>query len=255
MSQQPALYDVATRDEILRRASVLISPEHVSEGTLDSLSQWMNSDSPAPMVLKDFLRPEAAAATADALRALPVWSRHVTAYYSQTETEVIDEADWADHPQRAACHYVATPLTAALADGAMEVQHQTNLRRFLKFAVLTNGLRDWVSLGTGVRLSSKETSVEFAAYGLGDQIRPHQDLFPRRVLGGNLYLDKEHRSGTGGRLGFRLKGGEEEMIEPAFNTFSLFPIRPDAHHWVEPSQRETIGRYTVSFGLHEADRT
>ncbi|MEU8539742.1 2OG-Fe(II) oxygenase [Streptomyces sp. NPDC048717] len=251
--KQTALHDDVTRGEILTRASVFIAPEYVREETLDTVSQWMKSSSPEPMVFRNFLRPEAAAVTAAALRALPVWSRHVTAYYSQTETEIIDEADWADHPQRAACHYVAQPLTAALADGAMAAQHQTSLRRFLKFAVLTNGLRDWVSLGTGVRLSPKECSVEFAAYGRGDQIRPHQDLFPRRVLGGNLYLDEEHRSDTGGRLGFRLEGGEETMVEPAFNTFSLFPIRPDAHHWVEPFQRDTTGRYTVSFGLHRAE--
>ncbi|MFD9123325.1 2OG-Fe(II) oxygenase [Kitasatospora sp. NPDC059571] len=250
MTEQTVFSDETYRAEVLSRAAALIAPEHLTAQTLESVSTWLSEPSDRPMVFRNFLRQEAAEATAAAMRALPVWARHVTAYRNLTETEAIDERDWPGHPERAACHFVAQPLTAALEPGAMAAEHQDSLRRFLSFAVITNRFRDWISLATGVPLNPKEASVELAAYGRGDQIRPHQDLFPNRVLGGNFYLDQDYRVGQGGRLGYRVDGGAETLVDPLFNTLSLFQIRADGYHWVEPFEPETIGRYTVSIGLH-----
>lgn len=256
MTQQATDSGTASTEEIVSRAATLISPGHLTDGALERVGAWMRTPGDEPLALRDFLRTDAAVAMSDAMRALPVWVRHVTAYRNLTETEFIDEADWAGHPERAACHFVAQPLTAALESGAMAPGHQRALRQFLSFVVISNRMRDWISLVSGVELDQSHMSIELAAYGRDDQIMPHQDLFPRRVLGGNFYLDQDYRSGTGGRLGYRVDGGPEYLTEPQFNTLSLFRIRPDAHHWVEPFQPETAGakgRYTVSIGLHRAE--
>jgi hypothetical protein len=237
-------------DGVLSRAGALIATEHLSESTLLSVGEWANGDGDRPLVLRNFLRVEAAGDMSAAMRALSVWSRLVTVNRSTTETDEIDEQDWPSHPERASCHYVAQPLMAALAPGAMAEEHQQHLRRFLSFVVISNRFRDWVSLATGEALDPKKASVELAAYGRGDQIMPHQDLVPMRIIGVNFYLDAEYQTGQGGRLGYRVDDGPETLVDPSFNTLSFFRIRPDAYHWVEPFEPETMGRYTVSIGLH-----
>ena len=249
MTTQTAGSDIS-RDAVLSRAAMLIAPEQLTDDAIRSVHEWLVGGGDQPLVIRNFLKHEAAAGVAASMQALPVWSRHVTAYLSSTETEAVDEQDWLGHPERAACHYVAKPLTAALAEGAMAAEHQEHLRRFLAFVVTSNRFRDWVSLATREKLDPKNASVELAAYDRGDQIRPHQDLVPRRILGANFYLDPGYQVGQGGRLGYQIEGSAETLVDPLFNTLSLFRIRPDAYHWVEPFGPSAMGRYTVSIGLH-----
>ncbi|MFG3284434.1 2OG-Fe(II) oxygenase [Streptomyces sp. NPDC048111] len=253
MSRTPdTSQEAPPREAALNGAAGFINPEHLTADTLGSLGDWLTRAPSRPFVLRDFVAPRTARAMGAALRALPVWTRCVTAFASDTETEDIPESEWAGHPRRAACHYVARDLPGVLAEGAMESAHQAALRGFLGKALLTDTLRDWIAAGTGISLSSKETSLELACYGPGDQIRPHQDLVPRRVFAVNFYLDEAHRPDTGGRLVYRNEEDTEFAVEPLFNSFSMIQIRPDAWHRVEPYGGAGRGRFTVSVGLHRA---
>lgn len=237
----------------LRGAAGFLAPAHLTEDTLGELHEWFRTTPSRPFVLRDFVEPDAAGAMGAAMRAMPGWRRCVTAFRSETETEDIPEEQWATHPRRAALHYVAREVPAALAEGAMDGGHQAALRRFLAHAALTGTFRHWIAAGTGVPVSSRETSLELASYGQGDQIRPHQDLVPRRVFAVNFYLDETYRPGSGGRLVYRNEEGTEFAVEPLFNTFSMIQIRPEAWHRVEAYDGPARGRFTVSVGLHRAE--
>jgi hypothetical protein len=237
-----------SRDEVLSRAAAFINPEHLTSAALDGIGDWMNSSPGTPLALRNFLTPATAESMGAAMRALPAWGRVVTAYRNNAETFAIDERDWPQHPNRAACHFVAHPVKA-LGPGVMAAGHQQALRRFLAFAITTDWLRDWIALATGAPLGSVK-SAELAAYGPGDQITAHQDLYPGRIVGGNFYLDEAYQPGTGARLGYRVTDQGESFVDPVFNTLSLFAIRPDAWHWVEPYRGAGRGRYTVSIGFH-----
>jgi hypothetical protein len=228
-----------------------INAEHLSDEALADLGQWHSQRPWRPRVYRNFLIDDVARAMAAVLRSLPVWSRCATVYSGPLEVEDIDEADWADHPDRAACHFVARPLVDVFQPGAMDPDSQLALKRFLAFAVTRGDLRTWISAGVGFPLE-KRVSFELACYGEGDQITAHQDLFEGRVLAVNFYLDESYRKGTGARLGFRNEVGDEFHVDPVFNTFSLIPIDPGCRHWVEPFTGEGMGRYTVSIGQHRA---
>lgn len=238
---------------VLPGAAGFLNPAHLAPGAFLELREWLSASPSRPFVVRDFLEPGTARAMSAAMRALPVWTRCVTAFHSETETRDIPEAEWPKHPKRAACHYVARDLPRALADGAMDPAHQSVLRDFLTRAVLSDTLRTWITRGTGVPLNAKDTSLELASYGPGDQIRFHQDLLPHRVFAVNFYLDETHRPGSGGRLAYRNEEGTESTVEPLFNSFSIIQIRPDAWHRVEPYDGTGIGRFTVSVGLHRAE--
>ncbi|WP_329314986.1 2OG-Fe(II) oxygenase [Streptomyces sp. NBC_01278] len=237
----------------LRGATGFIAPGHLTPETLQGLGEWLHATPSRPFVLRDFVEPGQAAAMGAAMRALPVWTRCVTAFRNESETEDIPARDWAEHPRRAAHHNVARDLRSALEEGAMSAEHQIALRRFLSRAALGDVLRNWITAGTGIRLTSKEASLELASYDAGDQIRPHQDLVPRRVFAVNFYLDEEYRPGTGGRLVYRNEEDDEFAVEPLFNTFSVIQIRPDAWHHVEAYEGTGTGRFTVSVGLHGSE--
>lgn len=227
----------------------LIDSRYLTEQALADLGTWFRGTPTRPMVLRNFLRPEIAEATAAAMGALPVWSRCCTVFADALSTADIPESEWAKHPDRVACHFVARPLLDALEPGAMSRAHQGALKRFITFAVISGQLRSWIGAGIGVPLE-KRTSVELAAYGPADQIRPHQDLIPGRIVAVNFYLDPDYRLGTGARLGYRNELNQEFAVDPLFNSFSLIPIGPQCHHWVEPFQDDRRGRYTVSIGEH-----
>lgn len=228
-----------------------ISAEYLTDDALAELGHWYSERPWRPRVYHNFLIDDVARSLAGVLRALPVWSRCATVYRGTLETEEISEPDWADHPDRAACHFVGRPLLDVFQPGAMDTASQTALKRFLSFAVTRGDLRTWISAGIGFPLE-KRTSVELACYSDGDQIMPHQDLFPDRVLAVNFYLDENYVPGTGARLGFRNEAGDEFHVDPIFNTFSLIPIDPACRHWVEPFTGEGTGRQTVSIGEHRA---
>jgi hypothetical protein len=245
----PVLTPDQTVTEALRVTSGFIHPDHLTADTLADLGDWYRARPARPKVYRNFLRPAIADGVARALRALPVWDRCATVFQGPLTTGEIPEAEWPDHPDRAACHFIARPLVSALDPGGMDATLQHVLQQFLAFAVLAGPLRTWIGAGIGQQLE-RRTSVELACYRRGDAISAHQDLYPRRVLAVNFYLDEDYRPGTGGRLGFRNGDGTEFHVDPLFNTFSLIPILPDCHHWVEPFAGEGIGRFTISIGQH-----
>lgn len=228
-----------------------ISAEHLTGDSLTRVHDWFHGAPRSPLVFRDFLRPEVAEAVGAALRDLPVWSRCVTAFRNAQETVEVDEAGWADRPDRVARHFFARPLLDAFEPGRMDERHQAVLKNFISFAVISDLLRSWLGAGVGFPLE-KRTSVELACYEPGDEIRPHQDLIENRVIAVNFYLDRDYRPGTGARLGFRNEEGREFAVDPLFNSFSLIPIEESCHHWVEPFAGEGRGRYTVSIGEHRA---
>lgn len=237
----------------VQTASAFINPHYCTAEALTDLGRWFRQHPTEPKVYRNFLRPAIAHGVATAMHSLPVWLRYATTYKPDgVSTCEIAEAAWHMHPDRAACHFVARPLLEALEKGAMDVEHQRALKRFLTFAVLGGLLHTWVSTGINVRIE-RRTSVELAAYRAGDQIRPHQDLLPRRILAVNFYLDEAYQPGRGARLGYRNEEGNTFFVDPLFNTFSLIPIRSECYHWVEPFTGDGIGRYTVSIGMHSAE--
>ncbi|MEV7612806.1 hypothetical protein [Streptomyces sp. NPDC089799] len=233
----------------LAQARRFIDERHLTPAVWQEMREWYTAEPGRPFVLRDFLRPEWAAAMDSAMRSLPVWSRCATVYTGSRDSAEIPEAEWAEHPHRAACHFVARPLGEALQNGSVAAEHRKTIEQFLAFCVLTDTLRDFVSAGTGIPLEPR-TSVELAAYRAGDRIRRHQDLFPGRLMAVNFYLDAAYRPGNGARLGFRNEAGTDELVDPLFNTFSMIPVREECWHWVEPFSGEGTGRYTVSIGQH-----
>ncbi|MGW4499117.1 2OG-Fe(II) oxygenase [Micromonospora sp. NPDC004336] len=237
--------------DLERKATGFIDERHLGPDTAAALHEWYRAVPGRPFVFRDFLRPSVAKGVASAMEALPVWSRCATIYEGSRDSAEIDEAQWAGHPLRAARHFVGRPLQAALEDGAMAPEHVNALRQFLAFAVLTDVLRNWLASRVGVPLQ-RRTTMELACYRDGDEIRPHQDLFPGRIMAVNFYLDQAYRVGTGGRLGLRNEEDQEFTVDPLYNSFSLIPVREGCWHWVEPFREERMGRYTVSIGQHHA---
>ncbi|MFP8883827.1 hypothetical protein [Streptomyces mangrovi] len=215
------------------------------------LHTWFRGEPAEPLIFRDFLREDRARAVAAAIREFDVWSRCATTYHGTEGHAEIAEAEWPDHPDRAARHFVARPLSRVLEPDVLSEERRTALEQFLAFAVVSGPLRAWLSVGAGVELEAR-TSVEFAAYQASDEIRPHQDLLPGRVMAVNFYLDETYTRGSGARLGYRNEEGEEFFVDPLFNTFSVIPIREKCWHWVEPFQGDGVGRYTVSIGQHRA---
>ncbi|MGW5781958.1 2OG-Fe(II) oxygenase [Streptomyces sp. NPDC003863] len=226
-----------------------MNPEH--HRSADTLASWIRSDPAEPLVFRNFLVEDRARAVAEAMRAMDVWSRCATTYHGTQGATEITEAEWAYHPDRAARHFVARPLGRVLEPGALTDASRRAVEQFLAFAVLQGPLSAWLSAGAGIELDGRST-VEFACYSAGDEIRPHQDLLPGRVMAVNFYLDENYQQGTGGRLGYRNEKGEEFFVDPLFNTFSLIPVRENCWHWVEPFQGEGVGRYTVSIGQNRS---
>ncbi|MGC4804660.1 2OG-Fe(II) oxygenase [Micromonospora sp. DT233] len=242
-----------TTDRLLRQCATFVRPEHLYPQALEELADWYHSEPSRPLVIRNFLKDRWALGVADAMRDIDVWSRCATTYHgTQGSAEITDE-EWPDHPDRAARHFVARPLTRVFEPGhSLSEAQRAVLEQFLAFAVVSGPLRSWLSAGTGVSLTSR-TSVEFASYQAGDEIRPHQDLLPGRVMAVNFYLDEAYQPGTGGRLGYRNERGQEFHVDPLFNSFSIIPIREECWHWVEPFRGAGQGRYTVSIGEHRAD--
>ncbi|WP_158574157.1 2OG-Fe(II) oxygenase [Streptomyces triticagri] len=233
----------------LARARRFVDERHLTGETWAAMGEWYTAEPGRPFILRDFLRPQWAEAMHTAMRDLPVWSRCATAYINARDSVEIPETDWADHPHRAARHFVARPLSEALQSERVAPEQRRTLEQFLAFAVLTNTLRDWIAAGVGFELEPR-TSIELAAYSSGDRIRRHQDLFPGRVMAVNFYLDADYVPGSGGRLGFRNEAGHDELADPLFNTLSIIPVREECWHWVEPFEGTGTGRYTVSIGQH-----
>jgi hypothetical protein len=231
----------------------IVDGRHLTDAARGALREWLETPRLEPLVLRDFLAPTFAEALAGVMRRLPVWVRAATILAGEGEDATpvdVEEATWESEPAQLSRHFVARPLIDALEPGAMSAEDQTTLKRFLAFAVTSGALRRYLAEGSDVRLEPA-TSLEFACYGPGDQILEHQDLVHGRLLAGNFYLDDEYREGSGARLGFR-HGDRISHVDPLFNTFSLIPIHPDCHHWVEAYSGDGVGRYTVSIGQHAA---
>ncbi|WNO67455.1 2OG-Fe(II) oxygenase [Streptomyces sp. AM2-3-1] len=233
----------------LRQFAKFVNPQHVE--SMDKLSTWIRSEPAEPLVFRDFLIEDRARAVAKAMRGIDVWSRCATTYHGTQGSAEIPESEWALNPHRAARHFVARPLARVLESGVLPDPGRKAVEQFLAFAVLVGPLRSWLSAGSGLELDGQAT-VEFACYSAGDEIRPHQDLLPGRVMAVNFYLDEAYEKGTGGRLGYRNETGEEFFVDPLFNTFSLIPVREECWHWVEPFRGEGVGRYTVSIGQNQS---
>lgn len=232
----------------LAAAARYVAPEHLTHAAVDRMRDWYRSDRPRPLALRDFLRPELARSLGDALRAIPTWSRHAAIYQGRSQkTEFWEEVE--PGLDLTATQFVVRDIKALLDEGVMDLPHQRALEQFLLFSVLSDGLRDWLKAGTGLDLR-KQTLMEFAAYRASDGLGAHQDLVPGRVLAVNFYLDQDYRPDQGGRLGFRNGSDEEFHVPPVFNSISVFPVREDCWHWVEPFRGDAVGRYTIAIGQH-----
>jgi hypothetical protein len=215
---------------------------------VDRLRNWYFDDRHRPLALQDFLKPELARSLAAALRAIPTWSRHAAIYGGRsTTTEFWEEVD--PGLDLTATQFAVRDIAALFEEGAMDPGHQRTLEQFLLFSVISDALRDWLKAGTGLSLRRK-TLMELAAYRASDGLGAHQDLFPGLVLAVNFYLDENYRPEQGGRLGFRNGHGTEFRVTPVFNSVSIFPLRDDCWHWVEPFTGDSVGRYTIAIGQH-----
>lgn len=228
----------------------LINPEYRTTEFRHTLREWYVRTPGEPMLLRGFLREEFAERLDDMMRNLPNWGIHATAATGPNTTEDIAPEDWDDHPSAFARHLVAAPVEAALAPGAMSEVDTETLKTLLKFAVVGDTFRSWLSTGTEVDLA-RIMSLEIASYRKGDLIPLHQDLLPGRIMAVNLYMDRKYELGTGARLGYRNEDGDEIMTDPEFNSLSMIPIRQECWHWVEPFTGDGIGRYTVSMGQQD----
>lgn len=242
-----------TRVNLEALQNSFINPAYLTAGPLADLRTWFGARPRQPKVFVDFLLPAVAEDLSAALKDVPVWSRCATIYRGNNEPEVVDPITWLRDPERAANHLVARPLVPCFEPGAWAPKHQSNLGRFLDFAILSGALHSWFVAGIGCVLDQR-TSVELACYERGDEIRSHQDLVPGRFLAINFYLDDEYRTAADGRLGFQNEQGEVFHVAPLFNTMSVIPIDEDCFHWVESFEADRRGRYTISVGLHSIGR-
>ncbi|MGC4804657.1 2OG-Fe(II) oxygenase [Micromonospora sp. DT233] len=239
----------ATMDNWRRTATRFISQPYLTAERGEELNEWYRSGTGGPLTLPDFLDEEFARSLGRALREHPYWRRHTTAYDGDLRSYDVPERDWADNPARAARHYQLQPLVQALEAPEVPAELRAVLKRFVAFAITGPYLLSWVSSVIGESLEQR-TSFEFTRYGPGDQITPHHDLLPGRVLAANFYLDELYHPSAGGRLWFRAADGTEHVATPTFNSLTLIPIRVGCVHWVEPYTAEIPGRYTANLQIH-----
>lgn len=232
----------------------LINPKFRTKDFADELFDWYRAKPACPLHLKEVFSSEFAVSMYTALTRLPNWGIHCTASTGPNTVEDVAPEVWATHPRAFARHLVASPLEKALLPGAMPEVHASDIRSFLKFAVMGEEFRGWLSAGVQVDLA-RIVSLEVASYRTGDLIPRHQDLLPGRIMSVNFYFDQQYKLGQGGRLGYENESGEVMMTDPIFNSLSLIPIREKCWHWVEPFAGNAIGRYTISIGQQDPIKT
>lgn len=251
MDRPVSVQDARLPGSLVDRLRRYMNGSYLTKGKLEELHAWFRQTEATPMSLQDFLNPRFADAIDKAFRAVPAWTRHATVYRGRSSVGDVQEADWDAHPDRAARHFVARQLLETLDDKHAAPSERKTLETFLAFAVGEGLFTSWLSAAVGVRL--RPASFELASYRHGDEIRPHQDLFPGRCLAVNFYVDAEYELGTGARLGFSNEGNQEFLVDPVFNSVSMIRVDERCKHWVEPYTGHGVGRYTLSIGEHALD--
>jgi Rps23 Pro-64 3,4-dihydroxylase Tpa1-like proline 4-hydroxylase len=125
---------------------------------------------------------------------------------------------------------------------------------FLVFTIFGPVFRSWLSTVLGRSLDPL-AALEIARYQEGDFIVPHSDFIDSKVLGVNIYLDKDWNAKKGGCLNFINGAGQTYALEPRYNSLSLIPIAHDCFHSVAPWKSTRPGRYTVSLGYRLPEPT
>ncbi|MFP8883830.1 2OG-Fe(II) oxygenase [Streptomyces mangrovi] len=236
-------------DGWLNTAGRFISQEYLEPKIRQELHDWFQEGSGGPRTLPGFLEEGFARTLGRCLRGLPHWQRYASVYEGDVRTNEVTEEEWEAHPTKAARHFLLRPLLEAVDSPEVAENERKALGQFLGFAVTGPTLLSWVSSVVGHPLEPR-TSFEFTRYGPGDQITPHHDLLPGRVLAVNFYLDEHYDGSTGGRLWYRDADGRDHVTAPEFNSFTMIPIRTGCTHWVEPWNGNEPGRYTANLQIH-----
>ncbi len=230
-------------------ASRFLDARHLSPEAIERLRKWFAAGSGGPFTLRNFMVPDVARDLCTALRRFASWSRYATVYDGHIRMVEIDPSEWPTHPDRAARQYLARPLVETLDSPSTSDADRLAFTRFLGFAVTGRYLLSWLSSIVGQPLEPR-TSFEFACYGPGDMIAPHDDLLPGRILAANCYLDDTYLPLHGGQLCFRDEQRRDYQVDPEFNSFTLIPIRTGCVHWVQPYTGPALGRFTANFQVH-----
>lgn len=214
-----------------------------------ALRRWAESDFDGPFQIHNVFDQHTAMSLAAAIRGLSGWRYHATVVTGAVETEEVDPHTWMNQARPLARHYRCEGVVDALR--ANSDQGEPSALRYLVGDLLARGLVGrTLADSTGLSLNHRPSSAEFAAYGPGDEIRPHQDLFTNRAFAINFYLDPTYDASHGNRLWYlRRHGVAPTAVNPMFNTAGIIRVREDAWHWVEPRATDSLGRHTVSVGI------
>lgn len=214
---------------------------------------WYRSGARVPFVVDDVLEDAAALRVGRLFQDVDGWRHHATVSISDRETVEVDPADWDRHELRSARHFKNVGVGAIVRDTSHPSEARRALVALMQGVILGGELQHLLGPATGVPLSSEVGSIELAAYGQGDEIKPHSDAGLGRAFAANFYLDPDLTEHDGTWLWYRPDlSSAATGAAPLFNRLAIIETRPDSEHWVGPRTASGRGRFTVSVGVQHA---
>ncbi len=89
-------------------------------------------------------------------------------------------------------------------------------------------------------------SADVGAYGCGDYLRRHSDVFDHRVFGMVWFFNEDRPPAAGGELVVETGSGECTVVEPLAGSVAVIPFHPSAHHLVASVRSERWRRYSIA---------
>lgn len=224
-----------------------LSDSYTTEDGIRAVRDSVGGGVRKPVQLHEFLKPDIAEQLHRLLSASDVWERVAYAYDGDTSQVEIPVDAWDAHATPMSRQWLLRDVGRLLADRSAHVDDVALFKNFLTFAVLGGGLRSWVAAVLEKPLRT-QGSLELAAYGHGDEIRPHHDLVGSKIATLNIYLDPDYDISDGGTTTLEPFGRDQSTIAPLYNSASIIPIEEGLYHWVSPWRAERRGRYTINMG-------
>lgn len=229
--------------------ALYVNPQHLAPEQVLSVKDKLQAGYGQPVQLNEFFRPEIASGLHRLLSSSQLWERVAYRFDGDEAPVEIPSESYETCTQPLSRQWLLRDVRLLLSEDSSHPEDIMLFKRFVSFAVTGGGLRNWTAAVLGVPLESRG-SFEIAAYGPGDEIRPHHDRVGNKVATLNAYLDPRYSPADGGSttLESEAADGTSATIYPSYNSLSIIPIGAGLHHWVSPWRAERRGRFTLNMG-------
>jgi hypothetical protein len=238
-----------------------IAAEHLGPGSIDAYRRAYLESPVRMVVIRDFLRPEIAAAIGGFLTGTVRFDKVFGLYSRKLSYGELSEAEWAaaDEADRfyrfgrffglpAETRIYSLPLIALDLRERLNCSITSEMLTFLRFYFAINDRRmgDWFG-AVADRAVGPSLITNVNEMREGDFIAPHSDrgVDPRR-LSVVTYFTPEWRPEFGGALCITDGRGVAERVETEFNSLIIFDVQHDTKHHVEPVSGSARGRGRTS---------